>query len=66
MSAKGGGWGGGQQDEGGGRVGRKKGSRRVGVGRSFPKKALGLRVGKKKSDKKIVPRKKKQKRKRKN
>jgi hypothetical protein len=35
VSAKGGGWGGGQQDEGG---------RWVGVGRSFPKK-LGVRGG---------------------
>jgi hypothetical protein len=37
-STKGGGWGGGQQDEGGRWVGTKKGSRWVGVGRSFPKK----------------------------
>ncbi len=36
--AKGGGWGGGQQDEGGRWVGRKKDGRWVGVGRSFPKK----------------------------
>ncbi len=57
-STKGGGWGGGQQDEGGRLVGRKKGVRWVGVGRSFPKKNLGLGVGQKKSDKKTVPRKK--------
>jgi hypothetical protein len=48
VSAKGGGWGGGQQDEGGRWVGRKKGGRWVGVGRSFPKKNLGSRVAKKK------------------
>jgi hypothetical protein len=48
VSAKGGGWGGGQQDEGGRWVGRKKGSRWVGVGRSFPKTKLGVRGGPKK------------------
>jgi hypothetical protein len=41
VSTKGGGWGGGQQDEGGRWVGRKKGHRWVGVGRSFPKKTWG-------------------------
>jgi len=38
VSAKGGGWGGGQQDGGGRCVGRKKGGRWVGVGRSFQTK----------------------------
>jgi len=60
-SAKGGEWGGGQWDEGGRWVGRKKGGRWVGVGRSFPKKNLGSGVGQKKSDKKAVPRNKKKK-----
>jgi hypothetical protein len=41
VSAKGGEWGGGQQDEGGGWIGRKKGGRWVEVGRSFPKKTWG-------------------------
>jgi hypothetical protein len=49
MSVKGGGWGGGQQDEGGWWVGRKKAGRWVGVGRSFPKKTLGVRGGSKKT-----------------
>ncbi len=48
MSTKGGVWGGGQQDEGGRWVGRKKGGRWVGIGRSFPKKNLGVRGGPKK------------------
>jgi len=53
VSAKGGrGWGEGQQDEGGMWVGRKKGGRWVGVGRSFPKKKLGVKGGPKKIDKK--------------
>jgi len=60
VSAKGGGWGGGQHDEGGRWVSRKKGSRWVGVGRSFPKKKnLGSGVGQNKSNKKTVPRQKK-------
>jgi hypothetical protein len=59
VSAKGGGWGGGQEHEGGSWVGRKNGGRWVGVGRSFPKKNLGSGVGQTKSDKKTVPRKKK-------
>jgi hypothetical protein len=58
VSAKGGGWVGGQQDEGGRWVGRKKGGRWVRVGRSF-KKILGVRGGPKKSDRKTVPLKKK-------
>jgi hypothetical protein len=41
VSVKGGGWGVGQQDQGGRGVGRKKGGRWVGVGRSFPKKTWG-------------------------
>ncbi len=45
--------------EGGRWVGRKKGSRWVGVGKSFPKKTWGQGWAKKKSDKKPVPRKKK-------
>jgi hypothetical protein len=40
VSAKGCGWGRGQQVEGGRWVDREKGSRWVGVGRSFPKKHL--------------------------
>ncbi len=56
-SAKGGGWGGGQQDEGGRWVGRKKGGRWV-VGRSFPKNTWGQGWAKKKVIKKTVPRKK--------
>jgi hypothetical protein len=59
VSAKGGGWGGSQQDEGGRWVGRKKGGRWVGVGRSFPEKNLGSVVGQKKNDKKTIPGKKK-------
>jgi hypothetical protein len=56
----------GQQDEGGRWVGRKKGSRWVGVGRSFPKKASGSGVGqKKKVIKKLFPEKKKTKKKKK-
>jgi hypothetical protein len=45
VSAKGGGWGGGEQDEGGRWVGRKKGSRWVGVGKTFPRKNLGSGSG---------------------
>jgi hypothetical protein len=48
VSAKGGGWRGSQQDEGGRWVGRKKGGRWVGVGRCFPKKNLVSGVGQKK------------------
>jgi hypothetical protein len=48
VNAKGGGWGRVQQDEGGRWVGRKKGDRWVGVGRSFPKKNLGSGVDQKK------------------
>jgi hypothetical protein len=48
VSAKGGGWGGGQKDEGGRWVGRKKGGRWVGVNRSFPKKKLGVKGAPKK------------------
>jgi len=48
VSAKGGGWRGSQQDEGGRWVGRKKGGRWVGVGRCFSKKKLGVRGGPKK------------------
>jgi len=60
VSAKGGGWGGGQHDEGGRWVGRTKGGRWVGVGRSLPKKNLGSGVGpKKKTIKKLFPEKKK-------
>jgi len=40
-------------------VGRKKGGRWVGVGRTFPKKNLGSGVSQKKNDKKTVPMKKK-------
>jgi hypothetical protein len=43
----------------GGLVGRKKGGRWVGVGRSFPKKNLGSGAGQKKVIKKLFPRKKK-------
>jgi hypothetical protein len=46
VSAKGGGWGGSQQDEGG---------RWVGVGRSFPKKTWGQGWAKKKVIKKLFP-----------
>jgi hypothetical protein len=45
VSAKGSGWGGGEQDEGGRWVGRKKGSRWVGVGKTFPRKNLGSGSG---------------------
>jgi hypothetical protein len=55
VSAKGGGWGGSQQDEGGRWVGRKKGGRWVGVGRSFPQKNLGSGVGPKKMIRKLFP-----------
>jgi hypothetical protein len=48
VNTKGSGWGRGQQDEGGRWVGRKKGNWWVKVGRSFPKKHLGSRVGQKK------------------
>jgi hypothetical protein len=57
VSAKGGVWGGGQQDEGGRWVGRKQGGRWVGVGRSFPEKYLGSRVSQKKVIKKLFPKK---------
>jgi hypothetical protein len=49
VSAKGSGWGGSQQDEGG---------RWVGVGRSFPKKTWGQGWAKKKVIKKLLPGKK--------
>jgi hypothetical protein len=59
VSAKGGGWGGGQHDEGGRWVSRKKGSRWVGVGRSFPKKKTwGQGWAKTKVIKKLFPDKK--------
>jgi hypothetical protein len=56
VSAKGGGWVGGQEDEGGRWVGRKKGGRWVGVGMNFPKKTWGQGWDKKKVIKKTVPR----------
>jgi hypothetical protein len=66
VNAKGGGWGGAQQDEGGRWVSRKKGVGGSGfrvsvwrVGRSFPKQNLGSEVGQKKSDNKTGARKKK-------
>jgi hypothetical protein len=58
VNTKGGGWGGGQQDEGGRWVGRKKAGRWVGVGRSFPKRNLGSGAGQKKVIKKLFPEKK--------
>jgi hypothetical protein len=58
VSTKGGGWGGGQQDEGGRWVGRKKGGRWVGIGRSFPKKTWGEGWAKKKVIKELFPEKK--------
>jgi hypothetical protein len=59
MSAKGGRWGGGQQDGGGRWVGRKKGGRWVGVGRSFQAKTWGQGWAKKKVIRKLFPEKKK-------
>jgi hypothetical protein len=59
VSAKGGGWEGGQQDGGGRWVGRKKGGRWVGVGKSFPTKTWGQGWAKKKVIKKLFLEKKK-------
>jgi hypothetical protein len=56
VNAKGGGVG--RGSIGGRWVGRKKGSRWVGVGKSFPKKNLGLKVGQQKMIKKLFSRKK--------
>ncbi len=68
VSTKGGVWGGGQHDELGRWVGRKKGVGGLGfrvqvwrVGRSFPKKNLGSWVGQKKLDNKTVAKKKEKK-----
>jgi len=58
VSGKGGEWGGGQQDEGGRWVGRKKGGRWVKVGRNFPKETWGQEWAKKKVIKKCSQEKK--------
>jgi hypothetical protein len=57
VNTKRGGWGWGQQDEGGRWVGRKKGDRWAWVGRSFSKINLGLGVGQKQIEIKLFPRK---------
>ncbi len=49
VSAKGGGWGGGQRDEGGRWVGRKKGGRWVVRVEGASKKTLGVRGGPKRN-----------------
>jgi hypothetical protein len=61
VSTKGGGWGGGQQDEGGRWVGKKKGGRWVGVGNSLQKKKTWSQGWAPKKNEKTVPRRKKKK-----